>query len=162
PGLKCLLLRKVGKANLEQFEDLRRRLFGKLKHEFSAYRGVLAFKNGSRIIAGHFQSEKDIDAYLGLEYDVIGVEEATTLTSRKYQDISTCCRTSKPNWRPRIYSTTNPGGIGHAWYRKLFILPHHSTVSPTSPTRPTGLTSVPSVPDPSFTSHASRTTPPDT
>ena len=122
-GLKCLLLRKVGKANIEQFEDLRRRLFGKLKHEFSAYRGVLAFANGSRIIAGHFQSEKDIDAYLGLEYDVIGVEEATTLTSRKYQDISTCCRTSKPNWRPRIYSTTNPGGVGHAWYRTKFIHP---------------------------------------
>ena len=122
-GLKCLLLRKVGKANIEQFEDLRRRLFGKLKHEFSAYRGVLAFANGSRIIAGHFQSEKDIDAYLGLEYDVIGVEEATTLTSRKYQDISTCCRTSKPNWRPRIYSTTNPGGVGHAWYRIKFIHP---------------------------------------
>jgi hypothetical protein len=122
PGLKCLLLRKVGKANLEQFEDLRRRLFGRLKHEFSAYRGVLAFANGSRIIAGHFQSEKDIDAYLGLEYDVIGVEEATTLTSRKYQDISTCCRTSKPNWRPRIYSTTNPGGVGHAWYRTRFVV----------------------------------------
>lgn len=123
PGLKCLLLRKVGKANLEQFEDLRRRVFGKLKHEFSAFRGVLSFKNGSRIIAGHFQSEKDIDAYLGLEYDVIGVEEATTLTWRKIQDISTCCRTSKPNWRPRIYNNTNPGGIGHAWYRKRFILP---------------------------------------
>lgn len=123
PGLKCLLLRKVGKANLEQFEDLRRRVFGKLKHEFSAFRGVLSFKNGSRIIAGHFQSEKDIDAYLGLEYDVIGVEEGTTLTSRKYQDISTCCRTSKPNWRPRIYSTTNPGGIGHAWYRTKFVIP---------------------------------------
>ncbi|MGC3956642.1 MAG: terminase family protein [Verrucomicrobiota bacterium] len=122
-GLKCLLLRKVGKANLEQFEDLRRRLFGKLKHEFSAYRGVLAFNNGSRIIAGHFQSEKDIDAYLGLEYDVIGVEEATTLTSRKYQDISTCCRTSKSNWRPRIYSTTNPGGVGHTWYRTKFVAP---------------------------------------
>ena len=30
PGLKCLLLRKVGKANLEHFEDLRRRLFGRL------------------------------------------------------------------------------------------------------------------------------------
>ena len=26
PGLKCLLLRKVGKANMEHFEDLRRRL----------------------------------------------------------------------------------------------------------------------------------------
>ncbi len=123
PGLKCLLLRKVGKANLEHFEDLRRKLFTKLGHEFSAFRGILSFHNGSRIIAGHFQNEKDIDAYLGLEYDVIGIEEATTLTSRKYQDITTCCRSSKPNWRPRIYSTTNPGGVGHGWYRKRFIEP---------------------------------------
>ena len=122
-GLKCLLLRKVGKANLEHFEDLRRRLFGELPHEFSAFRGILTFANGSRIIAGHFQNEKDIDAYLGLEYDVIGIEEATTLTARKYQDITTCCRSSKPNWRPRIYSTTNPGGVGHAWYRTKFVAP---------------------------------------
>ena len=122
-GLKCLLLRKVGKANLEHFEDLRRKLFMNLGHEFSAFRGILTFANGSRIIAGHFQNEKDIDAYLGLEYDVIGIEEATTLTSRKYQDITTCCRSSKPNWRPRIYSTTNPGGVGHAWYRAKFVAP---------------------------------------
>src|SRR3954465_4463782 len=124
PGLKCLLLRKVGKANMEHFEDLRRRLFTGLPHEFSAYRGVLTFGNGSRIIAGHFQAEKDIDAYLGLEYDVIGIEEATTLSHRKHQDISTCCRTSKPNWRPRMYSTTNPGGVGHAWYRTKFVVPY--------------------------------------
>ena len=123
PGLKTLLLRKVGKANLEHFEDLRRKLFTNIQHEFSAFRGILTFKNGSRIIAGHFQAEKDIDAYLGLEYDVIGIEEATTLTSRKYQDITTCCRTSKPDWRPRIYSTTNPGGVGHAWFRTKFVNP---------------------------------------
>ena len=126
PGLKCLLLRKVGKANLEHFEDLRRKLFTRLPHEFSAFRGVLAFANGSRILAGHFQNEKDIDAYLGLEYDVIGIEEATTLTARKYQDITTCCRSSKPNWRPRIYSTTNPGGVGHAWFKKRFVEPYRS------------------------------------
>ena len=30
PELKCLLLRKVGKANLEHFEDLRRKLFNRL------------------------------------------------------------------------------------------------------------------------------------
>src|SRR5690242_21683983 len=81
------------------------------------------FRSGSRIIAGHFQAEKDIDAYLGLEYDVVGIEEATTLSSRKHSDISTCCRTSKASWRPRIYSTSNPGGVGHAWYRTKFILP---------------------------------------
>src|ERR1051325_5631011 len=100
----------------------------RVPHEFSAYRGILTFKNGSRILAGHFQNEKDIDSYLGLEYDIIGVEEATTLPSRKYNDISTCCRSSKVfpgglHWRPRIYSTTNPGGVGHAWYKTKFIDP---------------------------------------
>jgi hypothetical protein len=69
-----------------------------------------------------------VDAYLGLEYDVIGIEEATTLTARKYQDITTCCRSSRvlangQHWRPRIYSTTNPGGVGHAWYRNRFVAP---------------------------------------
>jgi hypothetical protein len=123
PGLKCLLLRKVGKSNLENFEDLRRRLFVRLPHEWTPSRATLTFDNGSRIIAGHFQCEKDIDAYLGLEYDVIGIEEATTLTSRKYHDIVTVNRTSKPGWRPRIYSTTNPGGVGHAWYRSTYVTP---------------------------------------
>src|SRR5687767_4864790 len=123
PGLKCLLLRKVGKSNLESFGDLRRRIFRKLPHFFSVSNRELAFANGSVIRCGHYQHESDIDSYLGLEYDVIGVEEATTLTHRKFLDIRTCCRTSKPNWRPRIYSTTNPGGVGHAWYRREFIDP---------------------------------------
>jgi hypothetical protein len=128
PGLKCLLLRKVGKAGRENFEDLRRPLFRRVPHEFSPSRGLLTFPNGSRILAGHFQCEKDIDAYLGLEYDVIGIEEATTLTSRKHTDIVTCCRSSKlwtdgRPWRPRVYSTTNPGGVGHGWYRSKYIIP---------------------------------------
>src|SRR4051794_32596140 len=63
PGLKCLLLRKVGKSNLEHFEDLRRKLFSNIPHEFAASRGILKFRNGSRIVAGHYQNEKDIDAY---------------------------------------------------------------------------------------------------
>lgn len=123
PGLKCLLLRKVGKSNLENFNDFRSRLFRHLDHEFHLQRATLTFANGSRIVAGHFQHESDLDAYLGLEYDVIGIEEATTLSHRKFIHISTCLRTSKPDWRPRIYSTTNPGGVGHVWYRRRFIDP---------------------------------------
>src|SRR5437879_12885457 len=33
PGLKCLLLRKVGKANMEQFVEQSKRLVGKYKNE---------------------------------------------------------------------------------------------------------------------------------
>jgi phage terminase large subunit len=124
PGIKCLLLRKVGKANRENFEDLRRKVLPQVPNEYKRQEGLLVFENGSRIILGHFHNESDIDAYLGLEYDVIGVEEATTLSLSKYKAVQTCNRTSTKGWKPRMYSTTNPGGIGHTWYKKRFILPH--------------------------------------
>jgi hypothetical protein len=103
--------RWIGKANLEHFEDLRRRLFGRLNHEFSAFRGILSFANGSRIIAGHFQNEKDIDAYLGLEYDVIGIEEATTLTARKCAGARESLRASA-----QTETTTNQSNLWANFY----------------------------------------------
>lgn len=123
-GLKCLLLRKVGKAVKESFEDLRRKVLVGAPHDYKRQAGALHFRNGSRIILGHFKNESDIDAYLGLEYDAIGLEEATTLTRTKRDDIATCLRTSKPGWRPRMYSNANPGGVGHAWYKAMFIEPY--------------------------------------
>lgn len=123
PGLKVLLLRKVAKAAREGFLDLRGRVLMGVPNVYRVQEGMLAFPNGSRIILGHFHNESDVDAYLGLEYDVIAVEEATTLTSAKYKNIRTCLRTSKAGWRPRMYSSTNPGGVGHAWYKRAFIEP---------------------------------------
>jgi phage terminase large subunit len=120
-GLKALVLRKVGKANRENFEDLRLRLLGTTPHEYTA--GRLRFPNGSRIILGHFQNERDVDAYLGLAYEVILVEEATTLTFTKFNSIRTCNRTDRTDWRPRIYTTCNPGGVGHAWFKARYVVP---------------------------------------
>jgi phage terminase large subunit len=124
PGLKCLLLRKVGKANRENLEDLRLRLFLNLPHRYNRTEGFITFANGSRILAGHFQNESDIDAYLGLEYDAIGIEEMTTLSASKVRQIRTRLRTSKRGWRPREYSTTNPGGVGHGFYKKEYVEPY--------------------------------------
>jgi phage terminase large subunit len=124
PGLKVLLLRKVAKAAREGFLDLRSRVLAGIPNEYKVHEGLLIFPNGSRIVLGHFHNEGDVDAYLGLEYDVIAVEEATTLSSAKYKNIRTCLRTSKENWRPRMYNSTNPGGVGHAWYKGLFIEPY--------------------------------------
>lgn len=123
PGLKFLYLRKVGKAGREAIQDLRRAVLHSTPHEYRSQEGKLIFPNGSRIVLGHFQTDKDIDNYLGLEYDGAIIEEATQLSSRKVRDIATCVRTSKPGWRTRIYPTTNPGGIGHAWFRNQFIDP---------------------------------------
>ena len=121
PGLKCLILRKVGKSLKEGIRDLLSRTLRGIPYKYVPSQSTIYFPNGSMIILGHFQKESDIDSYLGLEYDIIGVEEATTLSFTKYEAVRTCCRTSKPGWRPRMYSTTNPGNIGHAWYKALFI-----------------------------------------
>src|SRR5206468_12420989 len=131
PGHKGLYLRKVGKSGAEALGDLRPKLFCQIKHSFAPSKGIITFANGSSLRVGHFQHENDIDAYLGLEYDSIGIEEATTLTATKYKYIRSCNRSSKllPDgtpWRPRIYSTTNPGGVGHVWYRDLFVTPFQS------------------------------------
>ncbi|MEO6809724.1 MAG: phage terminase large subunit [Isosphaeraceae bacterium] len=129
PGLKVLLLRKVGKANRENFEDLRIKVLPGVSTSYLKSEGKLVYNdardagNPSYIKVGHFQNPSDIDAYLGLEYDAIIVEEATTLTSSKVKDVLTCLRTSKPGWRPRAYFTTNPGNVGHAWFKARFITP---------------------------------------
>jgi phage terminase large subunit len=126
PGLKALLLRKVGKAGRESFEDLRLRVLARLLHEYKRNDGSVHFPNGSRIILGNFKDERDVDAYLGLEYDAIGIEEATTLSASKVKVVNSCRRTSKPGWRPRTYYTTNPGGVGHAWFKARFVAPHRA------------------------------------
>ena len=121
PDLKVLMLRKVGKALRESTEDLRGKLLRFIPHTYSKVSGKVTFKNGSQIILGHFRTEADIENYIGLEYDSICIEECTGLSSAKYKQILTCRRTSKRDWRPRDYTNANPGGIGHTWYRELFI-----------------------------------------
>lgn len=121
PGLKVLYLRKIQKNAKEQFEDLRRSVLKGVPHNFT--NGVLHFTNSSRIFLGHFKNETDIDQYLGIEYDVIVIEEATTLSLAKYRALRDSNRTSKPGVRPRIYASTNPGGVGHSWFKSTFIIP---------------------------------------
>lgn len=123
-GAKWLLLRKVGASAREGFEDLLARAFSPWLRYWRSSNSTLTFPNGSRIITGHFQAERDVDKYLGLEYDGIAIEEATQLSRQKLETIETCLRTSKDGWRPRSYYTWNPGGVGHAFVKKLFVEPY--------------------------------------
>lgn len=117
------MLRKAGSSGKESFEALLPKTIGRLG-TYVPSNNLFRFPNGSWIKLGHFQNESDVDKYLGLEYDVIGVEEATTLSRAKQQAVSSCCRSPKGSgWRAREYYSTNPGGVGHAWFKALFIDP---------------------------------------
>jgi len=123
PGLKGLFLRQTGKAASESFEDLVNRvLFGKVFYKYT--QGVLKFpRTGSRVILGGFEDERDIDKYIGIEYDVIAVEELNQLNKEKVEKLEGSLRTSKPGWRPRLYTSFNPGGLGHAFVKETFVEP---------------------------------------
>lgn len=122
-GLKCLFLRQTGISAQESFDDLISKAVAG-KTEYHKTKNSLRFPNGSRILLGGFADEKDIDKYIGIEYDVIIVEELNQLTADKYQKLRGSLRTSKPNWRPRMYTSFNPGGIGHTFVRDRYVVPH--------------------------------------
>lgn len=122
-GLKGLFLRQTGLAAKESFDDLIEKVIrGHVPYEKTG--NLLKFpKTGSRILLGGFKNEKDIDKYIGIEYDFIIVEELNQLTEEKYTKLRGSLRTSKPNWRPRMYTSFNPGGIGHGFVKERYITP---------------------------------------
>ena len=121
PGLKVLVLRKVGRANREQIQDFRKKLLGRLNHNYREQASTITFDNGSLVVLGNFKDERDIDKYLGLEYDLIHIVESNQITLTKKMNILSCLRTNKPDWRPRCYEDTNPGGIGHFHNKSIFL-----------------------------------------
>ena len=123
PGLKVLIVRKVGRANKEQIQDFRKKLLMNLPHNYREQAQTIEFNNGSKVIMGNFKDEKDLDKYLGLEYDLIHIVESNQLTMTKKMNILSCLRTNKPNWRTRSYEDTNPGGINHVGNKMLFVEP---------------------------------------
>jgi len=118
-GLKFLYLRKIQKKASESFDDLRRKVLRGVDHKYTS--GVLRLPNDSFMIMGGFRSESEIDSYLGLEYDGIIIEDATTLTETKHNAIMGALRSARTDWRPRVYESANPGGVGHQWFRKLYL-----------------------------------------
>ena len=122
-GLKFLFLRKVAKSTQESFGDLIPKIFRYIEHNYKTSLNRLEFPNSSSIVLGGFNNEGEIDKYLGIEYDGIALEEATQISEMKYLMLLGSKRSTKPGWRERIYNTTNPGGIGHAWYKKRFLVP---------------------------------------
>ena len=69
---------------------------------------------------GYLDSESDTAQYQGQEYDVIALDEATQLTEYQFQKLKGSLRGAN-DYPKRFYITCNPGGVGHAWVKRLFI-----------------------------------------
>ena len=79
------------------------------------------FPSGATINLGHMQHENDKYNYQGKEYQGIFYDEVTQFTESQYLYLHSRARSTDPNIPPRIRCATNPGGIGHKWFKKRFL-----------------------------------------
>ena len=118
-GIRILMLRRTLPELRENHIRPMRALLGGAA-EYKATDKTFEFANGSLIAFGYCDSESDVDRYQGQEYDVIFLDEATQFTEYQYATLTACLRGAN-DFPKRMYLTCNPGGVGHAWVKRLFI-----------------------------------------
>lgn len=122
-GIQILLLRRT----LKELRENHVLQLQKLLKDIAIYKEntkEFLFPNGSRIVLGYCDNEKDVLQYQGQAYEVIVLEEATHFTEFQFQTLTESNRMSgnmKEPFNPRMYFTCNPGGVGHLWVKRLFI-----------------------------------------
>ncbi len=119
PGIHCLIIRRtLSELRSNHVLPLLKEL-GK-SVDFAAGERIFRFKNGSRIDLGYLACDADTLRYQGQEFDIIAIDEATQLTELQFACLKGCLR-GIGRFPRRMYLTCNPGGVGHAWVKRLFI-----------------------------------------
>jgi phage terminase large subunit len=150
PGkTKALLWEAIGQAQEVAGCDtlLLRRTYPELESSLLAYfrrdvprsmyksynqsKHLVTWTNGSTTKFGHCRCENDVYQYQGAEFLFIGIDELTHFTLKQWQFL-----TSRNRCPARVYSNgknagkrivpcmagaTNPGNIGHAWVKALWV-----------------------------------------
>lgn len=122
PGIKILIIRRA-------YDDLRSTLINPIIEmlpdgvaEYNDTLRLVRFANGSTIKFGNMPGygAAVTGKYQGQEYDWIFMDEATQFTESEFRGLAACLR-GVNNIPKRFYLTCNPGGVGHAWVKRLFV-----------------------------------------
>ena len=119
-GIKILIMRRTYPELQENHISPILKMVPPEVASYNATTHVMTFINGSTIKFGHWQGEESENEYNGLEYDWIFMDEATQFSERAFNFLGGCLR-GVNDFPKRFYITCNPGGIGHAWVKRLFI-----------------------------------------
>ena len=122
PGSRQLILRRT----LPELErSLVRTALERYPKELYSYHAAShtgRFANGSILEFAYCDGERDVYRYQSAEYDVIRFDELTHFTEGMYTYLLSRLRGTRPIPR-QIKSSSNPGGIGHAWVKARFVDP---------------------------------------
>tara|TARA_R110000782_G_scaffold239797_2_gene326207 strand:+ start:119 stop:1705 length:1587 start_codon:yes stop_codon:yes gene_type:complete len=86
--------------------------------------------SGARLWMSYLDKEDDALRYQGLAFSWIGFDELTQWpTPFAWNYMRSRLRSTAPDLPVYMRATTNPGGRGHSWVKKMFIDPAPSNVS---------------------------------
>jgi len=120
PGSTQLVLRRTYPELEKSLIRVAQSMYPSSIFKYNASKYFGEFTNGSRIEFGHCHSEDDVYKYQSAEYDIIRFDELTHFTEFMY--LYLLSRIRGTNGYPKMAkSTTNPGGVGHAWVKARFI-----------------------------------------
>jgi hypothetical protein len=122
PNVNTLLLRRTfPELEASLLHYFRRDVPRELYVAFHESKHLVEWKNGSTTRFGYCASEHDVYQYQGAEYLFIGVDELTLFTLRQWQFLTSRNRCPVPGTFSCMAGATNPGNIGHAWVKALWI-----------------------------------------
>lgn len=119
PGIKMLIVRRGYRELLNNHINF---LAGELKGiaSYNKTDHVFRFINGSELWFGYCSTDADELQYQGAEYDIVFIDEATQLKEEWIRKINLTVRGANA-FPKRTYYTCNPGGVSHAYFKRLFI-----------------------------------------
>lgn len=126
PGIKCLYVRRVMKSAEESFEQMVASLLSEFK-DAKINSEKVRFKNGSSITIAGLRDPGDAEKYVGINVDLMVIEEANQLDEQRIEMLLGSLRTGRlDGYKPRCYMNFNPGGPGMAYLKKTFIQPYRA------------------------------------
>lgn len=91
-------------------------------YRYNGEKMAMMWANGSRTKFGFLRTEKDVQTYLGAEYDFMAFDESTTYTEFMVTYlIGNRLRSTVNGTVPFAVFPSNPGNRGHHWYKRWFV-----------------------------------------
>jgi hypothetical protein len=82
---------------------------------------LVTWHNGSTTRFGYCRNENDVYQYQGAEFLFIGIDELTHFTLKQWQFLTSRNRCSVPRSFCCMSGASNPGNVGHAWVKALWV-----------------------------------------
>ncbi len=122
PGCDTLLLRRTySELESSLLNYFRRDVPKKCYRSYNEAKHVVTWHNGSTTRFGYCRNENDVYQYQGAEFLFIGLDELTHFTLKQWQFLTSRNRCPIPGSVACMAGASNPGNIGHAWVKALWV-----------------------------------------